>query len=550
MQSKHKDYIALFGIAALWALIEFIIKPFGNFAINDDFFYSTPLKALVEHGEWVPVQIASPNAFSQILWASIFCLPFGFSFTAAKISTLALAIAGTFLTYLFLRRINASKLICFFAVCLLILNPFFLPLSNSFMTDIPFYTLFLISSYFFIKALETRKFYWILFATVFSLLAALNRQFGIVIPLAYAITAITLTKYSFKKASLTFLPLFATGAALLGYAAWITDYGSTPEPLITKLSNTPDVLSRGPVHIFSRISYVAISSCVYLGLFFSPILCFTIPSLLRPNGSFSRKYLLTYLIFCIMGFIILYQAGHLMPLLPNNIVDFGIGPGPALMRNGGSFWPKAPPALWQAMTLAGLFFAAAIVQLIIYAIRQCLSGSSGYFKLSREKLYFLLVFCLFYLPLISIIGPFDRYIVPFYLIILTLLLSFERKIKTGYVPAIFGTLCFSLLAYFTVAGSHDLFALYRTKEQAINNLLLSGKGSKSNIDGGLEFNGWPTNWEVQKRTNSSSWWNVLDDQYVVTTGRLDGYEVLETLEFYRWMFLDTGRIYILEKRRP
>jgi hypothetical protein len=46
---------------------------------------------------------------AQILWGSLFCLPFGFSFTALRVSTWLLAVGGLCGLYLLLRELEVSR---------------------------------------------------------------------------------------------------------------------------------------------------------------------------------------------------------------------------------------------------------------------------------------------------------------------------------------------------------------------------------------------------------------------------------------------------------
>src|SRR5829696_2524053 len=93
------------GILALAAvLVGAVLRPFQNVPVIDDWIYAWPVQHLLETGELrFPEYSANPNLL-QILWGAAFCLPFGFSFTALRISTWALAVTSLWALYLLLRE--------------------------------------------------------------------------------------------------------------------------------------------------------------------------------------------------------------------------------------------------------------------------------------------------------------------------------------------------------------------------------------------------------------------------------------------------------------
>ncbi len=75
---------------------------------------------------------------THVLWGSLFCIPFGFSFTALRFSTLTLGLIGILGTYFLLREVKSDRYIAFMGAMLLASNPIYVALSNTFMTDVPF----------------------------------------------------------------------------------------------------------------------------------------------------------------------------------------------------------------------------------------------------------------------------------------------------------------------------------------------------------------------------------------------------------------------------
>src|SRR6266850_6812147 len=90
------DFVA---IAFLWSVAVVIVNPIGNFPLNDDWAMATTVKRLVEDGIYRPSGWTGMPLITQTLWGALFCIPFGFSFTALRFSTLAISLTGVFGTY-------------------------------------------------------------------------------------------------------------------------------------------------------------------------------------------------------------------------------------------------------------------------------------------------------------------------------------------------------------------------------------------------------------------------------------------------------------------
>ncbi|MEH2041994.1 hypothetical protein [Nostoc sp.] len=73
-----------------WILMTILVNPLGNFPLNDDWAYGQSVQSLVEKGNLKISPWSAANLLSQVFWGALFCLPFGFSFTALRFSTLTL----------------------------------------------------------------------------------------------------------------------------------------------------------------------------------------------------------------------------------------------------------------------------------------------------------------------------------------------------------------------------------------------------------------------------------------------------------------------------
>jgi hypothetical protein len=83
-------------LALIWTFMVIVVNPVGNFPLNDDWAYGYSVQALVENGQLRFSDWTASNLFGQVLWGALFCLPFGFSFTALRLSTAVLGFVGVF----------------------------------------------------------------------------------------------------------------------------------------------------------------------------------------------------------------------------------------------------------------------------------------------------------------------------------------------------------------------------------------------------------------------------------------------------------------------
>jgi len=205
-----------------------VVNPLGNFPLNDDWVYGLAVKSILEKGDFSFPSPAHANLFFQAFWGALFCLPFGFSFTALRFSTLTLGLIGAIGTYLLLREVNANQKISLLGALLVVVNPLYFGLANSFMTDVPFLALSILSFYFLIRGLKRESTMEIILGICLAYITILIRQYAIIILLSFALA------YSFKqrfklKILLGSSLIFLSGILLHElYQKWLYSTGRMP----------------------------------------------------------------------------------------------------------------------------------------------------------------------------------------------------------------------------------------------------------------------------------------------------------------------------------
>ena len=202
--TEHHKAPAFFGsqavdlaaIAVLWTLSVVLVNPVGNFPLNDDWAMGATVKHLVEEGTYRPSGWTGMPLITQTLWGALFCIPRGFSFTTLRFSTLVLSLAGMVAMYCLVRQLGRSRPWAMLCATTLGWNPIFFALSNTFMTDVPFTTLVIFASFFYVRYLQREADWDLFFGTLFVLAAILCRQLGLCVPLGFG--AALLLKHRFQ----------------------------------------------------------------------------------------------------------------------------------------------------------------------------------------------------------------------------------------------------------------------------------------------------------------------------------------------------------------
>jgi Dolichyl-phosphate-mannose-protein mannosyltransferase len=134
-----------------------IVNPFAEMPFDDDWSYAFTVRQLLSTGHIIYNGWSAPVIITQAYWGAMFCKVFGFSFTALRFSTLPFAVGSVVLCYLLARRAGLRPRWAIFSALALGLNPLFLPLATSFMTDVPALFWILLSLYFLIVAMTKSR---------------------------------------------------------------------------------------------------------------------------------------------------------------------------------------------------------------------------------------------------------------------------------------------------------------------------------------------------------------------------------------------------------
>lgn len=544
-------------LAFLWLIMILFVNPVGDFPLNDDWCYGRVVYSMVEDGKIQFPHWGAPVLIAQALWGVLFCVPFGFSFTALRISTLVLALFGILSLYQILVEIRSSetkydRFLAFFGAVLIATNPLFFLLSNSFMTDIPFFSLTMMSILFFIRGIKLETVCNIAAGTFFALLAIFIRQVGFVIPVSFAIAFMIKNKFNKRVVSKAFLPVLLILAVYIVYTTCMKLTVGLPTVQNEKLGRMFAELTHPDIELFVYIVTKTVYALLYLGLFLLPFSLINFSIKLRQLVSFIGKRNLSLVFSCIflLTTLFLLLKRRIMPVSGNVLYDIGLGP-PLLydvynlnLPN----LPQAPVFVWLIITFAAIA-GVTLLSVDIFSVIHYFWVSNLREKdnKTRKIIIFIFLACTLYFGPLAITGFFDRYLIFLVPLLMILVSCWVKETEIRFNRFFVVTAVMIIVGYsmFAVAATHDYLSWNKARWHAIDYLLEDKGIPPQKINGGFEFNGWYHDPYAPDKPRKK--WRVYEDNYIVTFGPLEGYDQIKEYDFSQWLFSGKGKIRILQK---
>jgi hypothetical protein len=549
-----------------------LANPIGDFPVNDDWAYGWTVRNLLETGHFQLADWTATNLLPQALWGTLFCLPFGFSFTALRLSTLILGLAGVITTYGLLSEAGASSRISLFCSLIIALNPIYFALSNSFNSDIPSFTFAVVSVYFLVRGIRLDSRGAILTGLIFTFIAILNRQSSIVILPAFGIIYLVRNGLTFKNFIKAFLPTLAGMLINAGYSYWLDFtkqkpllYGFQVEKLMETVTNGPGTIA------FTYGQNVWLFS-IYVGAFLFPFLMLQFAQQFKKYSFLQKQLSLGLTLFLLTIGLILISKGTQMPLTGNTLVPLGLGPsslGDYNSLEGHRYFRVFVRGCWALLTLAGLIGTSILIQYFLIAIQSLLNRKK---RIGQAALVlFLLISTFLYLLPIGGVSKsfwFDRYLIlPLPLLMASIFIltrPFFDKSNLRRSIVIFAYISLFCCGIFTISATHDFLLQKRVHWLALDNLMRRSHVLPSQIGAGFEFNGWYHFGASLKTCNPNfhqttvshvDWgsftclWDDQNSEYTVGYTPKAGYQQQAQYQYRRWLPWRKEVLYVLRKNK-
>ncbi|MCP4575695.1 MAG: hypothetical protein GY846_05375 [Deltaproteobacteria bacterium] len=520
---------------------------------NDDWSFVQSYQALFQEGRLIATGWGQggPSLIFHLLWGGFFTAIFGNSVTVLRVSVLFLAVVGTCGLLVFLKFLGLSRRESLLGALILTVNPLYLSLSFTYMTDVTFASL-LILAVVAIAAAEKRASKWMFLAGLILCLAAiLTRQIGLALPLGL-LAATSICNYQFHMGRIQ-TTLWVVSVTILPWLVW--------EMILQGSGSTPVVRHEIITGIWDRLAnkgllQYGLSICTRFLILLSYVSFFLSPFWILKGGPYLQYPAIRKSLYVYIVLIVLLETGMIYHLIEppvafhrNVIINFGIGPLlfkdvyilglPALMQ--------IPPPFYYLLIFLSLPGALLIM---FESIRFPLTFLNGHKNEKPEWLAVFLYFAaLFYGFTILITGFHDRYLIPLVILLLGWLATLRNtmgiKAKTPFLQRAGSWIMLLSLGIFSITGTHDFVAVRRAAHKAHQFILSDLKVDPCKVDGGFEFNGYHCRFRVKEKKPGLSWWWVEDEDYLVSLNILPGYGIIRSYPIKRWLGAD-GEVYVLK----
>lgn len=511
----------------------------GDYSINDDWGYSTPVRWWALDGQFHLTHWQSMPLITQLVLGVLWTELFGFSQGVLRQLTLSLALVSCLTVFLCLRYLDTKSSLCMLCALLPLSSPIFVGLSYSFMTDIPSIALVLLASLFFIRSFrEPGDARYYTSGTILLLLAVLLRQTSVALALALIVAEPVAKGYSrrrFIRSAVVLLSavlVYIIATKLLASSTGLPRaYGAKTDALLGFVS---DVLAAN-FGAFRKTIEAIVFAASQFGLFILPLLPVFLGIIFR-NGVRKIVAPATGAIFLLLTSII-FEAGVLFQGGGNVLTAGGLGP-----RTIGGEAPTATLFAWTITALSHFGFLCAVMAATL-AIRNSPQGFGNERAIIGSSLFLGLTAIITYAPHTIAYAPiFDRYtLLPSILLTLCIFLV----IKDINIPR----LSISLSAIFIFVGiwvsiglTAEYFRWQDARYKLIGSLVTMGV-PVAEIDGGFEFNNLTA--VLSDPKNAVSMYLVDPEGRSVRLTRSIGPqdEVIASENYTRFLGLNTGAVY-------
>ncbi len=551
-------------LVTLLVAITLLISPIGEFPLNDDWIYAKTVQHLLQTGQYHAHPYLNATLIVQTYWGALFCKLFGFSFTSLRFSTLILGglnAWGVARCGLALGLSRSWSLLC---ATVMMTNPILLGLSYSFMTDVPYLTLSTLSGLCFLRTLQRLSPGLIFFGSLLGVAAFFVRQFGVLVPVAFALTLgiLKFRQYLYPR-------VIAWLALAIPWIVAILTYFGFAQIIQSETPILESSQDRLWVILMDGLRYGPVSLS-YIGLFLLPLGIGRGWQLWRGHERWHRRQWLicsgfcggSLMLFCLPqvlygfsqmgshpGSLWLHQYPYRMPLLPfGMLLDFGLGhvqlpnpiPQPAVQIYDG-WWIVT----LLALGIGGILFTRACEQIRL-GFRQAPSIPQGFSARQGQELF---LWIWGGLSLLLLFNPWRIYITDRYLLIaftpfLLLMVSEMRQVcQRGALR--WAAVCTGGILVVSLMLLQDYMAWNRAASAAQHRLMSTYHVPSTAIAGVDPLNGWYNAEIYMKLHNTRSWWDlniggkgawVVDDRYVVASVEpRPGYKVLEHIPYFSWI---------------
>lgn len=538
-------------VLLVWGATIALIRPVGNFPLHDDWDFATATFNFARSGEFRFTEFTVVSLRAMVLWGAAWVRLLGESFDVLRASTLTLSAATVLLLHHFLREAGIERWMRLLSTFSLLFHPIFLWASCTYMTEIPFVFVSLLSLYFFHRGFTRDRLWLVAAACALVVVSWFVRQTGV----ATAAAALAVLLIGRRRISerwrlhatlpLTTLLLFA--ALFLWKREWLS---AAPRMFEIHYQMWGESSFRLPEKIGLVYHYVVFNA-LNSAIFFLPLAVLLVSSLWQKLTRRELAGLAAVAALVFWRVMTLAAAGYLFPyssdrlfsdILPGPVVyDFGIGP----LNLYDTFTLHKPYVftLWHPARLLLTFAAGCAASILLWALMR---EAIGWIRVKKNvSVLFALGVAAVIFGTAALLGSgfyYDRYALDsawaVALAVPAAVAAGRRRWRTSATAALV------LLALFSTLAVQEYFAWNRARWEAFDSLRSRGVALQE-IDGGTEAKAF---YELAKEGRRAALRPSPPRRFVVAFRSLEGYTVVERRPFSGFFGLRRGEIVTLRRR--
>lgn len=533
------ERLPLCAIACWFVGCAALVNVWIDVPVIDDWTYAASVEHLLRTGQLRILEISAIHPVALVLWGALFCLPFGFSFAALRVSTVVLAMIGACAFYLTLRELRWPRRASMLGTALLSTCPAVMLLTHSFMADVPMLGVSCCALLFYVRAHVRQRCSELWIAGLFATAAVLVRQVAIALPLSALCAVLFAGDWKRGRAAAVFASACGLLSALAGWLLASRWFGVSQEEA-ARLSRLRFITSA------SAFDYTRWLLEVLLMLAF-----LLAPAALAAIRLRSRFMVITLLAALALGLLDMWLGGGelLDPLRHATLNLNELGMARDLIAGN-----LAPPdyARWASFVARGvmLLSAGAVVAAGVLGSGVALARLASTPPAAAATL---LLCGALHLGIIMALWLFnDRYYLALLPSAIWLLL---RVLQPARIRGAVVALLLAAQAVIGIVGTRDALAYNRVCQSAYRALLHAGVPARD-IDGGWSFNGWmlyahPENLLPGADRNNAvpQVTDKASSRFALAITPLPGYDVVETLQWKPAPWPNPSRLLILRRTR-
>jgi hypothetical protein len=467
--------------ALVLILCYFLIRPYAEIGINDEWVYIKDALKVAQTGHISYSGNETPILGWQLYFGAFFIRLFGFSFTAVRVATVIEAVATVFVLERAFEIAGLNLRNATLATMTFVLSPLFLPIACTFMTDVSGVLCVVVCLYMCLRALRARSensaIAWISLAALVNAAGGTARQIAWLGVLVMVPSTLWLLRRKRRVLIAGCISWIAGMCIVAASMHWFAEQPySIPAPIFS-------------MHVFDlakNFGRAVLGGAGVLTLFALPVLLF-FAGYLR---SWWRRAAAA------VAAVLAMAPIHWLKIdkwPANTAFDFITTP---TFERLNAFAAQAIHLDLARYGLRVLLTGAMVFGLLCLVLcafergRERSAAQAEATVISWQKLGAILgPFSAAYLALLALQPAiFDRYFLPLLAILLLVLTRFYQEQVQAKLP-LASILPIVLFGAFSVAATHDNFALYRGYASAIDELRASGIPATA-ILGPWEFGGW------------------------------------------------------------